>query len=107
MKREMNKSISNSEQFVQGVMTALPRRESALQRIGRLLLSFVLSPLWIWSGFAVLVIVFHEPLIRLLFSLTESRAMNSLILVTSAMVAVAFITRQMLHDLKKYRSSLV
>lgn len=90
--------MKSSDSFVHSVMTALPRRESLLERIGRLCLRFILSPLWLWTCFAFLVAIFRQPIITLLWSITESPTINFLIIVGSIAASVFILTRQMLKD---------
>lgn len=94
------KGLTPSDAFIKQVMHSLPHRESAIERIGRLCLKFVLSPLWLWTGFAAVVIFFHEPILQILWTQTESPIINLLIVVGTIMASVGVLTRQMWQDLR-------
>lgn len=92
-------TISPSDEFVRNVMSSLPQRESLLQRFGRLLLAFVLSPLWMWSCLVLVVALFHKPLFVLLWTMTDSATTNILIVAASILATIAIASRQMINDL--------
>lgn len=95
----MNKQLAPSDTFVKNVMRSLPQRESTLQRIGNALLSFVLSPFWMWSCLTIVVLAFHRPILLTLSTAFESPTLNLLLLVGCGVVTIAFFTRQMIRDM--------
>lgn len=80
-------------------MTALPQRESMLQRALQRIVAFVMSPLWMWTCFALLVAIFHKPILTIITSLTESPTLNLMILFSAIAAAIIGLTRQMITDL--------
>lgn len=98
-----NKTISNSDIFVRSVMTNLPKREGLLLRARRMLVRFILSPLWLWSAFSVLVMLFHRPIQETLYSMTTSPTINLLLVLITITTSIAFMTMQMCRDLRHYR----
>lgn len=63
--------MKTSNEFVNSVMTALPERESLLQRAGHAVLLLVLSPVWMWLCLLVVIAVFHQPILSFLSVLSE------------------------------------
>lgn len=94
--------MKTSNEFVHGVMTALPERESLLQRAGHTLLQLVLSPVWMWLCLLVVIAVFHQPLLAILSVLGEISLTGIMMVVLSLAAFVLFISLQMIRDCRKY-----
>lgn len=94
--------MKTSNEFVHSVMHALPERESLLQRVGRVLLQLILSPLWMWLCLIVVVAIFHQPLLAVLSVIGEISLTGIMIVVLSLAAFVLFISLQMIRDCRKY-----
>lgn len=90
--------MKTSNEFVHSVMHALPERESLLRRVGRTVLQLILSPLWMWLCWIVVVVVFHQPLVAILNVLGEISLTGIMMVVLSLAAFVLFISLQMIRD---------
>lgn len=89
--------MKTSNEFVNSVMTALPERESLLQRAGHAVLRLVLSPVWMWLCLLVVIVVFHQPILSIL-SVLDEISLTSITLVTISLATlVTYISVQMVH----------
>lgn len=94
--------MKTSNEFVHGVMTALPERESLLQRAGHALLQLVLSPVWMWLCLLVVMAVFHQPILSVLSVLDEVSPIGIIIATGSMATFVTYISVQMVRACRQY-----
>ncbi len=80
-------------------MTALPARESVPHRLGRYLLAFVASPIWIWLGLVTVVVLFRHPILHLLSMLGQITFINMLLLLVGLVVTLTYVSYQMVKSL--------
>ena len=89
--------MKTSNEFVNSVMTALPERESLLQRAGHAVLRLVLSPIWMWLCLLVVIVVFHQPILSILSVLDEISLTGIAIAGVCTASLVTFISVQMVR----------
>ncbi len=91
---------ATNEQFVRHVMTRLPRRRSAVERLRDGVIAFVLSPLFLLSVLVAAVSIFWQPMLALLAEMPEMPTSTLLVLLATGMGFIAYISYQMVCDLK-------